>query len=316
MHVASSDDVTTFNHLKPNDAESLNFHSDWVRASLYLSECLSEFKWQAPSRTGKYFSLSWGDDEVASITLPEEKVFLDQLQYVLDYKDLRADRTSEITSQLGFPSEYFAMILGLHTARNKHTFELITITQVICAHVAMIAKHALAIRRPDTIDSRIMPLIPTPGHGSFPSAHATEAFGVAEVIIALIKNTHHFSDKDQRITLIKKQAERIAVNRTVAGVHYPIDSWAGASLGRAVAQIILAKCGLGSKVRSFEYDAQTGSDFFVSDFYASATNDRPQGSELSYHCDRHVDQSELFTWLWKKVKAEYTEFENLKPAQD
>ena len=50
------------------------------------------------------------------------------------------------------------------------------------AHLAMIAKHALAVRRPDQLDGRILPMIPTPGHGAFPSAHATEAYAVATVL--------------------------------------------------------------------------------------------------------------------------------------
>jgi len=35
-------------------------------------------------------------------------------------------------------------------------------------------------------------------------------------------------------------AHRIAVNRTIAGVHYPVDSAAGAMLGRAIGEAILA----------------------------------------------------------------------------
>src|ERR1044071_8116934 len=112
-----------------------------------------------------------------------------------------------------------------------------------------------------------MPMIPTPAHGSFPSAHATEAFAVAEVLRGFVKHhKYHYTDFERRLALLSKLAERIAVNRTVAGVHYPIDTWAGAILGRAVGQIVLAKSHAGSRVHGYNYRAVGAKDFFVKEF--------------------------------------------------
>src|SRR3712207_7550243 len=42
-------------------------------------------------------------------------------------------------------------------------------------------------RRPDRLGPTVMPMIPTPGHGTFPSAHAAEAFAVATVLDGLLE---------------------------------------------------------------------------------------------------------------------------------
>jgi hypothetical protein len=166
----------------------------------------------------------------------------------------------------------------------------------------MIAKHHLACRRPDRIGAKVMPMIPTPAHGSFPSAHAAEAFAVAEVLRRFVE-THkrHYADYQRRLALLSKLAERIAVNRTVAGMHFPIDTWAGAVLGRAVGQIVLAKCGAGDVVDGYCYRAEGEHDFHVTEFLEGAN---PQfGVEKTDGFE--VGASPLFGFLWEKACREF-----------
>ena len=158
-----------------------------------------------------------------------------------DYADQRGDRGIEITSQMGSLGDYYGFILGLTGSHNPRTLEQIYITHKMAGHAVMIPKHNLACRRPDQLDGRVMPMIPTPGHGTFPSGHATEAFAIATVLSALVHATpKQFPDADARVAMMMKQAERIAVNRTVAGVHYPIDGYAGATLGTMIGRTIVA----------------------------------------------------------------------------
>ncbi len=227
------------------------------------------------------------------------------------YADQRADRAPEILSQLGFPTDYFSSILGLQAEANPRCFELIAITQVIASHVAMVAKHHLACLRPDRRGATVMPMLPTPAHGAFPSAHATEAFAVATVLSGLLKTLEArpapqrpYPLTERLITLLHKQAERIAVNRTVAGVHYPIDSWAGAALGEAVGELILAKC-RGGSAGAREYDAED-IDFRIADF-----RDPSPGAPSSTHGLKRTPNaftlatSPLFVWLWTKTLDEF-----------
>jgi hypothetical protein len=124
---------------------------------------------------------------------------------------------------------------------------------------------------------------------------------VAEVLCTLVESHHHYPDVQKRQALLRKLAERIAVNRTVAGVHFPIDSWAGAILGRAVGQIVLAKCGVGKPVQGYRYHAKGDRDFFVSEF-VKGRNDR-YGVEDAGCAD--VGSSAPFVWLWRKAYAEF-----------
>jgi membrane-associated phospholipid phosphatase len=98
-------------------------------------------------------------------------------------------------------------------------------------------KHAFACKRPVDLSSQIQPMIPTPGHATWPSGHATEAFTIIiTVLMALLPEGHKYKEQLERL------AARIAVNRTVAGVHFPVDSAAGRLLGTALAGYFVARC--------------------------------------------------------------------------
>ncbi|MEM9766005.1 MAG: hypothetical protein AAF968_26545, partial [Pseudomonadota bacterium] len=109
----------------------------------------------------------------------------------------------------------------------------------------------------------------------------------------------HFGDVAARKALIRKQAERIAANRTVAGVHYPIDSLAGAYLGREVARVIVASA-TAPKNRRARLKAQSytpaNTDYFVDEFLAA-----PDGGAEEYR----VGHSGPFAWLWAGAMDEF-----------
>jgi len=167
----------------------------------------------------------------------------------------------------------------------------------------MVPKHHLAVRRACHIDATVMPIIPTPAHGSFPSGHSTEAHAVATVMSAFVeRQPQRFPDFERRQALLHKLAERIAVNRTVAGVHFPIDTWAGAIIGRAVGQIILAKCGIGSRtVDRYSYTAKGDRDFYGHEFWKGVNE--PFGVTTGGDSFA-VAPSPEFQWLWGKAVSD------------
>src|SRR4029079_1156265 len=108
-------------------------------------------------------------------------------------------------------------------------------------HAEMRFKHALACRRAVEMSPQVQPLVLTPGHGSLPSGHSTEASIVAHVLWRLLKtadNTKDFSWLEQ----LMRQAARIAINRTIAGLHFPVDSAAGQLLGLTLGEYLVALC--------------------------------------------------------------------------
>ena len=96
-------------------------------------------------------------------------------------------------------------------------------------------------------------------------------------------------------------AERITVNRTVAGVHYPIDSWAGAALGRIVGQVVLARAGAGTCVGALAY-APGDHDFFDEDQRDPAIAPS-KGLTITGNMVT-LDAKPAFSWLWSGAVAE------------
>jgi hypothetical protein len=82
---------------------------------------------------------------------------------------------------------------------------------------------------------QILPMIQTPGHGSFPAGHAAESFMLATVLSALMEAKQ--PDRNDRLARL---AARISVNRVIAGMHFPVDLAAGLVLGLAVARYFVA----------------------------------------------------------------------------
>jgi hypothetical protein len=168
----------------------------------------------------------------------------------------------------------------------------------------MRVKHALACRRPVEYSPQIQPMIPTPGHGSFPSGHATEAFVTAFVFEALLAHAHAHGTAGGHGSPIFVQlmriAERIAINRTVAGVHFPVDSVAGMVLGRTLAEFFLARFGTHCHPRTRQFDGRG----FARDFcYEEVLAMDPVGAEASADTF-HVATSSHLAHLWTQALAE------------
>ncbi|NJS37173.1 MAG: phosphatase PAP2 family protein [Brachymonas sp.] len=130
----------------------------------------------------------------------------------------------------------------MHPAHSRKTLEMVELALGFSSIICMRFKAAMAVARPVDMSTEIQPIIATPSHSSFPSGHATEAFMIAYTLPYIVSTdpaTQAFY-KDQ----LMKQAERIAVNRTVAGVHFPIDSYAGQLLAKALASYFLHAAGI------------------------------------------------------------------------
>ncbi len=63
------------------------------------------------------------------------------------------------------------------------------------------------------------------------------------VLCALACGSNAVHNIDAMYARLYEQASRIALNRTVAGLHFPLDSHAGELLGRKLAEYLLARSG-------------------------------------------------------------------------
>jgi membrane-associated phospholipid phosphatase len=255
---------------------------------------------------------------------------VDQLDLVNGYADLRADRAREIVAQMTPQYAFWGTVIPLYPARHRKTLELIGLALRLAKYAEMNFKNAFAVLRPHELSPQIQPMIQTPAHGSFPSGHCTECFVVARVLYELVSETlgaGAAAAKQQLRELLLRQAARIAINRTVAGMHYPIDSLAGQLLGLGVADYVLARLGAANapaNVAAWELDASTlntaastappngtvakGTDFTGLELYDFSQGTRQPATSYAKPVGSNaaVSMSPNLNWLWAQARLEWT----------
>jgi hypothetical protein len=96
-------------------------------------------------------------------------------------------------------------------------------------------KGVFARKRPSTLEPMLMPPISLPGHASYPSGHATQAYLIARCA-KLLFSGDRLAKLDADLDAL---AQRIAWNREIAGLHYPSDSAAGKELAEQIYDYII-----------------------------------------------------------------------------
>jgi hypothetical protein len=154
-----------------------------------------------------------------------------ELQDVVDAAALRPERTAEILAQVNPPFAFFAAVLNLQAGRHRWTFEVLATANTFASVVVQQFKHAFRILRPADRSPLIQPMLATPGHSSYPAGHATQGHMLKLILAELLG----FTATSERYGVLDRLANRIAENRVVAGLHYPVDNTEGARLGAELA---------------------------------------------------------------------------------
>jgi hypothetical protein len=127
-----------------------------------------------------------------------------------------------------------------------------------------------------------------------------------------------------------RQAARISVNRTVGGLHFPVDNMAGQLLGLTIADYFLARCGAANS-----HDQATAASSPHWKFNGAATDSQGQPLEFGdfefrtlYDTDKEqrviagsdapawlesqadpqsstIERSPVLAWLWNKASGEW-----------
>ena len=237
---------------------------------------------------------------------PSDTIFKKQLNLVDGYADLREDRAAEILAQLTPPVAFWSSITNLHPQRHRFTVELLDSALRLAGYVEQRFKHALACLRPVELSPQVQPMILTPGHGALPSGHGTEAHLAAWLLWTLMNQKPH--DVLWRVQLLR-QAARVTINRTIAGVHFPVDSAAGQLLGFSLAEYFLMRCNGGGNYKLRRFNGLNYGDndnFEPYKFYDPATGNfgAPAYLEIIGNANA-VGESSLLKWLWEKAKDEW-----------
>ncbi|HYP71765.1 MAG TPA: phosphatase PAP2 family protein, partial [Variovorax sp.] len=248
----------------PEDHSHVHRWEPWVRSYLCAQVLSQGLSFKTGGGTGKAWSVTMttalpgGDGhrfDLITMVRPEVQVFERQLQYVMDWADLREERMPEVLTQMGNTLAFWGTLVPLHTERMRRTRELIEAAVQFAMVVEMRFKHELACWRPTDLSAQIQPMIATPGHGSLPSGHCTEAYAV-NVVLQCLLEMHKEPDASESLRRqFDRTAERISTNRVVAGVHFPIDNVAGRLLGSVLGRYFCVCCGREVELMEGTFDA-------------------------------------------------------------
>jgi hypothetical protein len=308
-------DTSSYGPALPNPIDSpadMVRWEPWVRAYVAIGEMLQGIIFQKTTTSGVIgFQVLWSPPSpsssspslIAEIERPQKTTFDQQIPRVLSWAELRDERATEIMAQIDPTYAFWSSIIYMHPDRTKRTFELINMVLQFCVYVEMRFKHALACWRPVEYNAQVQPMITTPGHGAFPSGHATQAFAVAHVLTALLKQAANATKTEQ----LKRQAARIATNRVVAGVHFPVDSMAGRMLGEALGEYFVGRCTGSGQFNGRKFIA-AGIDADPSiDFNPFATTQALSGSAFySETAGAPITTFPLMGYLWNAARAEWS----------
>jgi len=219
-----------------------------VRAHLYSFELLTGTYFQKGANIAILRVIDIGNNSssvVQTISVERPKFdwdkteFEKELRYVMDQAgENRKGRLPDILAQVQVPYPFFARLLNLQPGRHRHTSELMSAVFRFSSTVVMQFKNHLKVRRPADRSPLVQPMLPTPGHGSYPAGHATQCHFAVAVLQELLKGKLVSADMGTQLELL---ADRIAENRIIAGLHYRPDNCAGKKLGKELAKHFLRR---------------------------------------------------------------------------
>ena len=183
--------------------------------------------------------------EWSTITTPATALEITAL--TLAARDERAPAMGEILSQdVEFTTDFMAL-LATTPGSHPNTYRMLHIASLIGSYAVLYYKGLRNRPRPSQLCPALLPPIPMPGHASWPSGHATQAWlkalCIEHVLQGVLPGTLITGDLGAVSSNLRTLAIRVARNREIAGLHYPTDSAAGRRLADTITPFLT---GMGS----------------------------------------------------------------------
>lgn len=162
-----------------------------------------------------------------------------ELRQIIDLAPEREERFFEIMDQddADGANNYWFGMLQVSRSRHPATYLMVRVGRRIGEHVVMCLKGFFRSPRPSQLCPGIVPMIDPPSTPSFPAGHAVQAYLISYLLAySLPKLPQQYAPEDNleaAAGVLFDLAERVSVNRIVAGLHYPTDIVAGRAVGRA-----------------------------------------------------------------------------------
>jgi hypothetical protein len=200
----------------------LSFRKNWdpeLRASVYLNEFIVK-------------NPRWLSELVDLLKRPYtllQNQKDEQLRLVMGRSDEREPRFVEIIDQNDAEGtlKYLLGMLMIDSSVAPATYQLIRVGRRIGEVVVMCLKDYFHEARPSQACPTIVPMFDPPITPAFPAGHALSA----RLIVELVAKAGRPVVQEQ---MLYKLADRIAENRIIAGLHYPLDNEAGVDAAKWV----------------------------------------------------------------------------------
>jgi hypothetical protein len=172
--------------------------------------------------------MTWDQSIVLPAPLPITQAIIDEL-CVLAVTD-RPEALGEIVQQNQNFQVCWLQFLNLSQASHPQTFLLMKLAARVGEMAMMILKRRNATRgRPSQFCAMLYPPVPVPGHASYPAGHALISQLTSSCLAELLP-----AYKDA----LDKLAERVGINRVIAGLHFHQDVEVGWDVGRQLLPFI------------------------------------------------------------------------------
>jgi membrane-associated phospholipid phosphatase len=162
-----------------------------------------------------------------------------EIRQIIDLAPEREERFAEIMDQddADGATNYWFGMLQVSPSRHPATYLMVRVGRRIGEHVVMCLKGFFRSPRPSQLCPAIVPMIDPPSTPSFPAGHAVQAYLISYLLAySLPKLPQQYAPEDNLDAasgVLFDLAERVSVNRIVAGLHYPTDIIAGRAVGIA-----------------------------------------------------------------------------------
>ncbi len=171
-----------------------------------------------------------------------------EIQYLQNLMQTERERyLAEILAQQNGAPRYWQSLLGITRRAKPASYRVIRSAARIGEMAVVYYKEQFRRPRPSTVCPGLFPPFGPPGHPSFPSGHSTQSW-----LITLLLN---YVAPDYQVQL-NWLAERVAVNRERAGLHYPSDTLGGQHLANEVFQLLGNSLPANSRFRTMLDDAR------------------------------------------------------------
>jgi membrane-associated phospholipid phosphatase len=225
-----------------------SFHPYWdadLQAYMYLADYLAATpNWRTAG------SNAATDNGIPAKDMTQQRLG-DEVLVILELALERDDRFSEVIDQDDADGaiSYWLGMLKIDPARHPGTFLMVHVARRIGEHVVMCLKGDFKSPRPSQLCPAITPMIDPPVTPTFPAGHAVQSYLISYLLAYSLSDAqgqtnlpqHRLPPANSSLATFMGDpdpntaptgalfhlAQRVSVNRIVAGLHYPTDIKAG-----------------------------------------------------------------------------------------